>query len=452
MPCNPLDPSCIPGAIGDAVVGGAIDKFVEKLGDGLNKLFEILATTWFKVPSPDVSQSPVVRSLTGDLRWITLYIATLGVLLGLGRMAWELRATPGLAIARMIINLVAVSALGATTVAILVQAGDAFAPWIVSRATGEPFNSATLTALVNPAALKDNVAIGLILGLLAMLGTLAQIVFMIVRGAMLIILVALLPTVAAGSATEEGMSRLKKMLALLLGFILYKPVAAIIYAGGLKLLHGDSAQPVMSLLYGMTIIVFASLALPSVIKFFAPAAAMGSSAIFSGGAVAAAGVATGAAVVTLGGGAALAGAGAAGSGSAAGASGASGAAATGGTGAASGGAAGTAAAGSSGGSGCAAGGASSGPGASSGGSGSGEAARSAAGQSSGASTAASSSSGQGASPSGAAASSGGAGSSAGSSSGGGGVARGADLAGRGLDNVQRAEPEVDDGPSGPQGR
>lgn len=429
--CNPLtDPL---GCAADAVVGGAIDKFVEKLGEGLNKLFEILATTWFKVPSPDVSESPVVRSLTGDLRWITLYIATLGVLLGLGRMAWELRATPGLAIARMMLNLVAVSALGATTVAILVRAGDTFSPWIVSRATGEPFNSATLTALVDPIALKDNVAIGLMLGLLAMLGTLAQIVFMIVRGAMLIILVVLLPTVAAGSATEEGMARLKKMLALLLGFILYKPVAAIIYAGGLKLLHGDPAQPVMSLLYGMTIVVFASLALPSVIKFFAPAGAMGSSAIFSGGAVAAAGVATGAAVVTLGGSAAVAGAGAgaAGASSAAGPSGASGAA-TGG--AASSAASRAASAGGSSGTSTPPGSAASGPGASSGG-----------GSSGGASSGGGSGAGAGSSSAAGA-------SSAPSFSMGGQVARGADLAGRTFDNVQRAEPEADDGPAGAQGR
>lgn len=421
--CNPIKNPL--GCAADAVVGGAIDKFVEKIGDALNKLFEILATTWFKVPSPDVSQSPVVRSLTGDLRWITLYIATLGVLLGLGRMAWEMRATPGLAIARMMLNLIAVSALGATTVAVLVQAGDSFSPWIVSRATGEPFNSEVLTTLINPATLRENIAIGLVLGLLAMLGTLAQIIFMIVRGAMLIILVALLPTVAAGSATEEGMARLKKMLALLLGFILYKPVAAIIYAGGLRLLHADSTQPVMSLLYGMTVIIFASLALPSVIKFFAPAAAMGSSALFSGGAAAAAGVATGAAVVSLGGGAAVAGAGAAGGAGAGGAMGARGAAgAVGATSAASGSGGGAAAA-------------SRGPSSPSGSGGG------AAGANSGGSSGPSS--GQGAA--GSSTSGGGATGARGS-----GAAQGADLATRALDNVQRAEPETDNGPSGAQGR
>lgn len=318
--CNPLtDPlGCAADAIGGAVgsaAGSAIDKFVEKIGEGINKLFELLATAWFEVPSPDVDSSTVVRALSGDLRWITLYIATLGVLLALGRMAWELRAMPGLAAVRMIVNLVAVSALGATVVAILVDAGDHFAPWVVSRATGEPFNSQVLTTLMNPAILRQNVAIGIVIGLLAMLATLAQVVFMVVRGAMLIILVALLPTLAAGSATEEGMTRFKKMLGLLMAFVIYKPVAAIVYAAGLRLLHAQGEDPLMDLLYGLTIVILAAFALPAVIRFIVPAAGAGSSSIFSGGAMAAAGVASGAAVVSLGGGAVMAGAGAGGAGS-----------------------------------------------------------------------------------------------------------------------------------------
>ena len=310
--CNPFDPTCIPGVIAGNIANSAIDQFVAKIGEGLNKLFELLATSWFNVPSPDVANSTVVRSLSGDLRWITIYIAIFGMLFGLGRMAWELKATPALTILRMIINLIAVSALGATIVAILVDAGDQFAPWVVSRATGEPFSSSTLTGLLNPATLQSNVAIGLIVGLLAMFGTLAQVIFMVVRGAMLIVLVALLPTIAAGTATEEGMARFKKMLALVLAFVCYKPAAAIIYAAGLRLMHGGGQQPLMSMMYGMTLIILAALALPAVIKFLAPVAGAGSSSLFSGGAVAAAAIATGAAVVTLGGSAAVAGAGAGG--------------------------------------------------------------------------------------------------------------------------------------------
>lgn len=326
--CNPfLDPL---GCAAQTVANSAIDQFVGKIGEGLNKLFELLATSWFKVPSPDVANSTVVRSLSGDLRWITIYIAIFGMLFGLGRMAWELKATPALTILRMIVNLIAVSALGATIVAILVDAGDQFAPWVVSRATGEPFSSSTLTGLLNPATLQSNVAIGLIVGLLAMLGTLAQVVFMVVRGAMLIVLVALLPTIAAGTATEEGMARFKKMLALVLAFVCYKPAAAIIYAAGLRLMHAGGQQPLMSMMYGMTLIILAALALPAVIKFLAPVAAAGSSSLFSGGAAAAAAIATGAAVVTLGGSAAVAGAGAGGAaavgGAGAGAGSASGAA------------------------------------------------------------------------------------------------------------------------------
>jgi hypothetical protein len=442
--CNPFDPTCIPGVIAGNIANSAIDQFVAKIGEGLNKLFELLATSWFNVPSPDVANSTVVRSLSGDLRWITIYIAIFGMLFGLGRMAWELKATPALTILRMIINLIAVSALGATIVAILVDAGDQFAPWVVSRATGEPFSSSTLTGLLNPATLQSNVAIGLIVGLLAMFGTLAQVIFMVVRGAMLIVLVALLPTIAAGTATEEGMARFKKMLALVLAFVCYKPAAAIIYAAGLRLMHGGGQQPLMSMMYGMTLIILAALALPAVIKFLAPVAAAGSSSLFSGGAVAAAAIATGAAVVTLGGSAAVAGAGA----------GAGGAAAAGGAGAGAGSASGAASAVPSGGG--AVGSSSAASGASGSGSGSAGAAvnEGAEGATSGASAggpASSSSSGEttaGGSPAaGSPAPSGSSGTSSASSAAGLG-----NRASDALGSADRAVPEdVDDGPTGAQG-
>ena len=74
---------------------------------------------------------------------------------------------------------------------------------------------------------------GLVMGLLALIASLFQIAFMFVRSALLIVLMAMLPTIAAGTATESGMLRFKRVCAWIFACVIYKPVAAIIYAIGL---------------------------------------------------------------------------------------------------------------------------------------------------------------------------------------------------------------------------
>src|SRR5699024_8346752 len=126
----------------------------------------------------------------------------------------------------------------------------------------------------------------------------------------------------------------------LLALLLFKPVAAAIYALGFRLLRQNSSTEgydeimdgLVSSLTGLLILALASLALPAIIKFVVPAAAAGAGA-FSGGAAlgATAGVAAGAAVIAGTGGAGAGAATASGSGgSAATATGASNAASNGG--------------------------------------------------------------------------------------------------------------------------
>ena len=59
---------------------------------------------------------------------------------------------------------------------------------------------------------------------------------MIVRYGMLVLLVGVLPLTAAATNTEMGMMWFKRALGWLGGFILYKPVAALIYATAIKLM------------------------------------------------------------------------------------------------------------------------------------------------------------------------------------------------------------------------
>jgi len=320
---------CYPWQIGCMVKGAAnsaVQSFVNALADGLIKQTEFVSSFWMKLPSPTVAHGggsswtevASLAQLHGDLAVYTGFFAFLSFVIALGRIAMTQQAQGAHNIVRQ------VAAVGAGTLAItavtqlLIMAGDAFSTWELGRASGgDP--STGLKQLIEFGIGHPNNALGmwLVLFLIELIASLAQCVYMLVRGAALIVLLTIVPPTAAGSASEEGWVRFKRLCMLILGFVLYKPVAAIIYSAGIRLMsqYGDGPSSkdgnVQNAMYGLTVMIMAGIALPAFIKFISPAAAAGSSNAFSGGAALGA-IAAGAAVVAMGaggGGAATAGAG-----------------------------------------------------------------------------------------------------------------------------------------------
>ena len=300
--CAGLDLKC---QIGEQV-GNAGEKFVgyivETAVDGVTGLLDVLGTAWFSWPSPNIFDeqsglSPAVSLISQSLAPYVLVIAALSFLFALGKMMWTLRASEAKSILRLLIILAAVTGVAAIAVQTLLAAGDAFSPWIISQAAGEPFTATTfqkrlLVQTIATGNLSAFLIVVLLLSVLMMLGTLAQVAFMIVRAPLIITMLIFLPVAAASTATDEGMARFRKMIAYLLAAVLYKPVAAIIYATGIALVRtsdeGSAQDQLLSMIYAFIIILFAALALPALVKFFMPIAAIGSSNAFSGGAAAAA--------------------------------------------------------------------------------------------------------------------------------------------------------------------
>ena len=84
-------------------------------------------------------------------------------------------------------------------------------------------------------------ALIIFVGILMVITAIIQLGLMIVRYGMLVLLVGVLPLTAAATNTEMGMMWFKRAMGWLGGFILYKPVAALIYATAIKLMSAPEA-------------------------------------------------------------------------------------------------------------------------------------------------------------------------------------------------------------------
>lgn len=292
----------------------AADSFMEKLIEGtLNALVDIIGT-WvkaiFQIPGPNVGTvegrnmelSPTLVSTFGGLSWVIIALTVVSLIFAIVRMIWTMEGSEGKVIIRMMINLVASTTVILGITILLLEFTDKLAPWLLVKISG--YNESQMdsgkkfTKLLlgvdqsgGVAAFIDLALIGLLLLIVAWIGVLVQMVFMIVRNPIIVVMVSFLPLFAASSGTRAGQERFNKALAFLMAFILYKPVVAIIFGIGLRLLRPLDAEEdqVMAFISGFVLIALAGFALPAMVKMFVPEAAVGSSNAFSGGAAIAAG-------------------------------------------------------------------------------------------------------------------------------------------------------------------
>ncbi|MFC7650610.1 hypothetical protein ACFQX6_67350 [Streptosporangium lutulentum] len=273
----------------------------------------MIFTWWAKTPT-SVFQAPLsqgeqgsgpVQFLTTHTQWYVAAVAVFGLLIAAGRLAIQRRAEPAVSALTGLVVLVVVSAVGAAMVMAASQAADSYSSWILDQASqGEGSWSATITrytSLTGMAAGSTTLGkalpgpLTLVLALLGLITGLVQIVLMLIRTAMLGLLTGLLPLVASMASTEQGRALGRKAGGWLVAYLLYKPVAATIYAYAISAL--DEPNDEITKLSGFVMIILAVVALPALMRFITPLV----SATTAGGAggVAAVGmaVATGARMV-----------------------------------------------------------------------------------------------------------------------------------------------------------
>ncbi len=210
----------------DGVFGSIVKAFNKAFGDALT----LMSTFWLKIPTPQLSSTAgPVGALTGNLAWLTGAVAVAGILVAAIRMAVLRSSRPAVDLAKGLGRLVfAVFAL-LPLMALGASLGDEWSTWIVSQGTGGDFAGHVAGIVSGLAALSPGLL--LVIAILGVLSALLQVVFMLVRVGVLIVLAGALPTLAAGSSTHGGEHAYKRALAWAAAFLLYKPLAATLFAG-----------------------------------------------------------------------------------------------------------------------------------------------------------------------------------------------------------------------------
>lgn len=306
-----LNPVKLLGGLAGSVLGGAAGDVIKAvagaIASAVGKVVAALGTLWVRVGTPNLTSSSggstpsdPVAFLQQHLWWYMTALAVVGVLIGSARMAYQQRGEAGRDVVRGLLVYVAVSGCGVAAIGLVVSASDDFASWVISQSLNGTDFGANITALLGLAgatALSGNLLgpiLVIVLGLVALLSSLLQILLMVVRGGMLVILTGMLPTAAATAigGTESGKLWLKKATGWLVAFALYKPAAAVVYATAFRLAgsHVFGSGGVVAVITGLSLMVLALVALPALMRFVTPVVAAVASGS-GGGVMAAAGAA-----------------------------------------------------------------------------------------------------------------------------------------------------------------
>ncbi|MFC6012467.1 hypothetical protein [Nocardia lasii] len=288
-------------AVKDKAWESTFGKVVDSLMKGLGEALILALTFWMKVPNEAVSNSGELFTKINDYTYqIQILLLIASVIITGGRLA---EARRGAAVSeaaesfRLFARVVFSSwMLGAVVVA-GTRASDKFSEWIIQDATGG--NAKNMAELMVKTSKLQAFSPGLVLiiAIVGLLGALAQIVLAIVRQGLLVVAAGVLPLAAAASATGTGKQSYQKLVGWIIAFMLFKPVAAIVYmiafttaghvdetteSGGLP--SGEDAQ---RMLVALVLLCSVAFVLPALMRLVAPAVATvgqgGSGLVVAGG-------------------------------------------------------------------------------------------------------------------------------------------------------------------------
>lgn len=286
---------------GDLVCAGAegfINSLFHGVTDSLGGLAKSLGSFWVNTPSiPLTGKDNAVYFIRESTSWYVAALLVVSILIAAGQMMWTRKGQPLTELLSSLLKFAIINAASVSGVTMLLDSGDKFSAWIIKQSTDEGFDKA-LSTLIGPEVFKSGITVGIaifaiVMGIIAIIVAVIQIGLLIVRSAMALILVGTLPLAFSATNTSWGKQWSQKHVSWLIAFILYKPVASIVYAAAFKVfgsvgkVDGDDAERMMYFICGLVLMIAALFALPAMMRLIVPAvgAASGAGAMFAGAAV-----------------------------------------------------------------------------------------------------------------------------------------------------------------------
>lgn len=319
-------PACVAanvvGGVQDAAKGAvnsAVDSGANSLGEAMmgawDSIMKGFLTSWLDAGMLVSLDGASMQWLSDQLQVISIFLTTVGIMVACVWTMIHARGDQAVKASKALFMVFMVSTAGTALMQVAIPAGDAFAKYIldeagVTVAGYERFGPAA--GVVN----QIGPGLAIVAGIFGVIATLLQWIIMIVRATVLPLLIAAWPVAAAAAMIRGAEGSFSTVTKWLIAFLIYKPVAAIIYAFAWKLKSGGDG--IGGVINGMLLLVLAVAALPALMKLLSPAtaalgsAAGGTMAMAAGATVIGAAVAGGAAVMTGGGPAAAGAAGPAG--------------------------------------------------------------------------------------------------------------------------------------------
>lgn len=262
-----------------SVAQNVVDYWVEALNESLGKVMITLGSFWTKgTVGMDVGKGSPIEFMQQHMQFVIMAVLVAsmmacGIQMIVTRNNDELQR-----LGRGVITTIIVSGAGTTGVTLCVGMADVFSTWLMDEATqgqSANFGSVILSTASIP---SGGLFVVLVMGGAALIANIVQIGLLYLRAALLILVIAIFPVVAAASASKIGEAWWRKLAGFIIAVILYKPVATIIYALGVRVLSSaagkeDIADALTAYILGGIFLVAAALALPPLISFIMPVTA-----------------------------------------------------------------------------------------------------------------------------------------------------------------------------------
>ncbi|MGK5557662.1 hypothetical protein ACSNOI_39245, partial [Actinomadura kijaniata] len=194
----------------DQFASSALDQFADSFAKSSIEILKYLTTFWInpqigddgeafgRLFSPRIKDGDPTDFLAFHTGWLVTWVAVLGLLLAAGRMAWLRRGEPFREAMSGMVTLTLVVAVVSQGTNLALESGDEYSKWILERATQGDVQGKLVAATEGLAAVGAP-GVVLIVAVLAVLSSVAQLVMMFIRGTMLILLVGAMPLAAAAT-------------------------------------------------------------------------------------------------------------------------------------------------------------------------------------------------------------------------------------------------------------